>query len=60
MLGEREKPAGRARVDGSVRRVLGGYNAAGIEAAYNAGIPVHMPPIEGLSPNIRCETINLE
>lgn len=57
---EKEKPEGWARVDSSTRRILGDYRSLGIEVAFNADVPVIMPPLEGLSPKAKSTAINLE
>lgn len=49
-----------ARVASKVKKQVGAYHATGIEAAYNFGVPVIMPVIEGASPTVRATVINLE
>ena len=54
------EPKGQKKVHPDVRRDLGDYHATGIEAAFNSGVPVLMPPIEGFSPTIQVREIDME
>lgn len=59
MSAENEKE-GWIRVHDSVRDTIGDYNSAGIEIAFNAGVPVVMPAIEGLSPKVKVRYLDQE